>query len=99
MWGLLNILGSILTNDGRRTCEIKCRISRGKAAFNKKRALFTSILDLNFRKKLVKCYIWSWLVFDAKFSLALYCQPTHSNPDIIDTDIFVNCNWVDTRWQ
>ena len=30
-----------------------------KAAFNKKRALFTSTLDLKLRKKLVKCYIWS----------------------------------------
>jgi hypothetical protein len=29
-----------------------------KAAFNKKKALFTSKLDLNLRKKLVKCYIW-----------------------------------------
>jgi len=26
-----------------------------KAAFNKKRALFTSTLDLELRKKLVKC--------------------------------------------
>jgi hypothetical protein len=30
-----------------------------KAAFNKKRTLFTSILDLELRKKLVKCYILS----------------------------------------
>jgi hypothetical protein len=30
-----------------------------KAVFNKKRALFTSTLDLESRKKLVKCYIWS----------------------------------------
>ena len=30
-------LGSILTNDGRCTCEIKCRIAMAKAAFNKKR--------------------------------------------------------------
>jgi hypothetical protein len=30
-----------------------------KAAFNKKRALFTSTLDLELRKKLVKCYVWS----------------------------------------
>ena len=30
-----------------------------QAAFNKKRALFTSTLDLELRKKLVKCYIWS----------------------------------------
>ena len=51
-------LGSILTNDGRRTCEIKRRIATAKAAFNKKRTLFTSTLDLELRKKLVKCYIW-----------------------------------------
>ena len=38
--------GSIVTNDGRRTCEIKCRIAMAKAAFNKKRARFTSTLDL-----------------------------------------------------
>ena len=31
--------GSILTNDGRCTCEVKCRIAMAKAAFNKKRAL------------------------------------------------------------
>jgi hypothetical protein len=30
-----------------------------KTAFNKKRTLFTSTLDLELRKKLVKCYIWS----------------------------------------
>jgi hypothetical protein len=28
-----------------------------KAAINKKKNLFTSKLDLNLRKKLVKCYI------------------------------------------
>jgi len=28
-------LGSILTNDGRCTCEITCRIAMAKAAFNK----------------------------------------------------------------
>jgi len=50
-------LGSILINDGRCTCEIKCRIVMVKAAFNKKKALFTSTLDLELKKKLVKCYI------------------------------------------
>jgi hypothetical protein len=29
-------LGSMLTNDGRYTCEIKSRITMAKAAFNKK---------------------------------------------------------------
>jgi hypothetical protein len=48
----------ILTNDGRCTGEIKFRIAMAKTAFNKK-TLFTSKLDLNLRKKVVKCYIWS----------------------------------------
>jgi hypothetical protein len=52
-------LGNILTNDGRCTCEIKCRIAMAKAAFNKKRNLFTSTLDLELRKTLVTCYVWS----------------------------------------
>ena len=32
-----------------------CRIAMAKAAFNEKRAVFTSTLDLELRKKLVKC--------------------------------------------
>jgi hypothetical protein len=40
-------LGSILTKDGRCTCEIKCRIATAKAAFNKKRTLVTSALEWN----------------------------------------------------
>jgi hypothetical protein len=59
-------LGSILTNDGRCTCEIKCRIAMAKAAFNKKRNLFTSSLDLELRKKLVKCYVWSIALYGAE---------------------------------
>jgi len=37
-----------------------------KAAFNKKRSLFTSTLDLELRKKLVKCYIWSIASYGAE---------------------------------
>jgi hypothetical protein len=64
-------LGSILTNDGRCTCEIKCRIVMAKAAFNKRKVLFTSTLDLELRKKLVrkklvKYYIWSIAVYGAE---------------------------------
>jgi len=52
---VLNIkyLGSMLTDDGRYTCEIKSRITMAKAAFNKKKNLFTRKLGLNLRKKLV----------------------------------------------
>jgi hypothetical protein len=34
-------------------------MAMAKAAFIKKRTLFISTLDLELRKKLVKCYIWS----------------------------------------
>ena len=54
-----NYLGSTITNDARCTWEIKSRIAMAKAAFNKKNTLFTSKLDLNLRKKLVHCYIWT----------------------------------------
>jgi hypothetical protein len=40
-------LCSMLTDDGKCTCEIKSRIAMAKAAFNKKKTLFTSKLDLN----------------------------------------------------
>jgi hypothetical protein len=36
-----------------------------KAAFNKKRALFTSKMDLELRRKLVKCYNWSVAFYGA----------------------------------
>ena len=44
-------LGSMLKDDGRCTCEIKSRIAMAKAAFNKKKKLFTRKLDFNLRKK------------------------------------------------
>jgi hypothetical protein len=37
-----------------------------KAAFNKKSTLFTSTLDLELRKKLVKFYVWSTALYGAK---------------------------------
>ncbi|PNF39172.1 hypothetical protein B7P43_G01317 [Cryptotermes secundus] len=59
-------LGSLLTDDGRCTCESKSRIAMAKAAFSKKKNLFTSKLNLNLRKKLVKCYIWSMALYGAE---------------------------------
>jgi hypothetical protein len=59
-------LGNLLTDDGRCTCEIKSWIAMAKAAFNKTKNLFTSKLDLNLRKKLVKCYIWSMALYGAE---------------------------------
>jgi hypothetical protein len=59
-------LGSILTNDGKCTCEIKCMITMAKATYNKKSNLFTSTLDLELRKKLVSCYVWSIALYGAE---------------------------------
>ena len=57
----------MLTDDGRFTCEIKSRIAMAKAAFNKKKKnLFTSKFDLNLRKKLAKCYVWSMALYGAE---------------------------------
>jgi hypothetical protein len=61
-----NYLGSMITNDARCTREIKSRIALAKAAFNEKKTLVTSKLDLNLRKKLVKCYIWSIAFYGAE---------------------------------
>jgi hypothetical protein len=61
-----NYLGRMITNDARCTREIKARIAMAKAAFNKKKTLLTSKLDLELRKKLVKCYIWSIALYGAE---------------------------------
>jgi hypothetical protein len=56
----------MLTNDARCTRKIKSRIAMAKVAFNKKKTLFASKLDLNVRNKLVKCYIWSIAFYGAE---------------------------------
>jgi hypothetical protein len=55
----------MITNDARNTWGIKTRIVIAKATFNKKKTLFTSKLDFELRKKLVKCYIWSIALYGA----------------------------------
>jgi hypothetical protein len=61
-----NYLDSMITNDARYTREIKSRIAMAKAEFNKKKTIFISKLDLNLRKKLVKCYVWSIALYGAE---------------------------------
>jgi len=52
-------------NDVRWTRENKSRITFKKAAFNKKKTFFKSKFELNLRKKLVICYVWSTSSYDA----------------------------------
>jgi hypothetical protein len=51
-----NDLSSIVINDARCTREMKSRIVTAKAKFNRKMALFTTKMDFELRKKLVKVY-------------------------------------------
>jgi hypothetical protein len=51
-------LGSTI-DDERSTREDKFRTAMTKTALNRKKIHLTSKLDVDLRKKLVKCYIWS----------------------------------------
>jgi hypothetical protein len=55
-----------IANYAKRTCEMKSRIVTEQAVFNRKKTLFTSKLDLNFRKKLEKCCISSITLYGAE---------------------------------
>jgi hypothetical protein len=58
----------MIANDAKCTRESKTRIVMTKAAFNRKKTLFTSKLGLELRKELVKCYIWSIASYGAENS-------------------------------
>jgi len=49
----------VVSKNTRCAREMKSSIAMAKAAFNKKKNLLTSKLNLNVRKKETKCYIWS----------------------------------------
>jgi hypothetical protein len=56
----------MITNAEIYTSVIKSRIAMIKSAINRQRTLFTRTLDLNLRKKLVKCYIWNIALYGAE---------------------------------
>jgi hypothetical protein len=64
----LNVSGNSAKTPCNRHVQLTLVIllNGAKAAFNKKNNIFTSKLDLNLRKKLVKCYIWSMALYGAE---------------------------------
>jgi hypothetical protein len=58
--------GSMLTEEGLCSCELKSRIAMAIAAFNNRKNLYTSKLVLNLRKKLLKCYVWGTALYGAE---------------------------------
>ena len=61
----LNHFGSLITSDAKYTLQIKSRFCMATTVFNEKDS-FASKLDLNLRKKLVKCYIWNVALYGAE---------------------------------
>jgi hypothetical protein len=49
----------MITNDARCAREIESTISMAKTEFKRKKDVLTKKFNLNLRRKLVQCYIWS----------------------------------------
>jgi hypothetical protein len=62
-------LGNVLRRDSYCTREIKMRISIAKEAFNRKISLSASKLNIEPRKKLVRCYVWSIALYTKTWTL------------------------------
>src|SRR5215469_5114643 len=62
--GRFNYQGSLINEDGRWEDEIRKRINKAKCAFNKMKNLLTnSKVSIETRKRFVKCYVWSTLLY------------------------------------
>lgn len=59
-------LGSTLAEDGRSTIEVNKRIAMAKNAFMKRKELLSKSLDLDLKKRIVKTFIWSVLLYGAE---------------------------------
>ena len=59
-----NYLGSMITSDGRSRGEIRRRIALAKSSFGIMRPVLTDRkLSLRIRTRLLKCYVWSTLLY------------------------------------
>ena len=57
-------LGSSITSDGRSDRDTRCRIGQAKQAFmDMSNLLCARNIGLRARKRLLKCYIWSVLLY------------------------------------
>ena len=57
-------MGSIVTEDLDPDTEIKCRIEAARSSFNKmKNLLCNDNLNLKLRQRMIKCYVWSVLLY------------------------------------
>jgi len=69
----------MLKNDGRCTREIKSKIAMAKAAFSKKKTLFTSKLDLTFQSLTTYIYICRTAALTSRrYILNIYSTNIHT---------------------
>ena len=59
-------LGSVITRNAKCHEDIKKRIAIAKAAFNKRREIFTKSIGINTRKRIMKCLVWSVATYYAE---------------------------------
>jgi len=52
-------LGSTISDDGYCDKEIKSRIAMAKIVFQDRKKLFVGKMNLELRKRIVKCLVWS----------------------------------------
>lgn len=53
----------MLTNDWRSELEVKTRVAMAKDAFYKKKNVIYGVVNMAIRKRLVKCYVWSVMLY------------------------------------
>ena len=56
-------LGCNINNNMKWCQEVKHRIAMAKEAFNRKRSIFYGPLEKELRKRLVKCFVWSVVLY------------------------------------
>jgi exonuclease III len=59
-------LGSFLTEDWRCEKDVKARIGIAKEAFTRMKRILCGSLELELRKRLGKCFVWSVLLYGAE---------------------------------
>ena len=59
-------LGSLISEDGYCTKEIRSRIDMAKRLFMEKMNLFTDKMNLELKKRIMKCLVWSVALYAAE---------------------------------
>ena len=62
-------LGCIINENMKCEQEIKTRIVITKEAFRKKKHVFCESLSKELRKRLIKCFVWSIVLYEAKMDI------------------------------